>query len=196
MSHPVFKKDSPGILKNYRPISLISIVSNVMERCVYKHIYNFLLENRIISSNQSGFTPGDSAINQLLYITNEFGKALDDGKEVRVVFCDVSKAFDRVWHKGLLTKLKTIGIHGPLLSFINGCCSDWRNVCAGVPQGSILGPLFFKIYINDIVADMNSSIKLFANDTSLYMNVDDPVDAAETLNTDLAKIHDWSMKWL
>ena len=62
---PVFKKDSPGILKNYRPISLISIVGKVMERCVYKHIYNFLLENRIISSNQSGFTFGDSAINQL-----------------------------------------------------------------------------------------------------------------------------------
>ena len=103
---PVFEKDSPGILKNYRPISLISIVGKVMERCVNKHIYNFLLENRIISSNQSGFTPGDSAINQLLYITNEFGKALDDGKEDRVVFCDVSKAFDRVWHKGFLTKLK------------------------------------------------------------------------------------------
>jgi hypothetical protein len=75
-----------------------------MERCVYKHIYNFLLQNRSISSNQSGFTPGDSAINQLLYIANEFGKALDDGNEVRVVFCDISKAFDRVWHNGLLTK--------------------------------------------------------------------------------------------
>ena len=120
-----------------------------MERCVYNHIYNFLLENSIISFNQSGFTP---AINQLLYIKNEFGKALDDRKEVRVVFCDVSKAFDRVWHKGLLTKLKSIGIQGPLLSWIenylldrkqmvviNDCCSDWRNVCAGVPQGSILG---------------------------------------------------------
>jgi hypothetical protein len=149
---PVFKNDSPGILKNYRPISLISIVGKVMERCVYKHIYNFLLENRIISSNQSGFTPGDSAINQLLYITNEFGKALDDGKKVRAVFCDISKAFHRVWHNGFLTKLKSIGIQGPLLSWIkkylldrkqrvviNGCCSDWRNVCAGGPQGSILG---------------------------------------------------------
>jgi hypothetical protein len=205
----VFKKDSPGILKNYRPISLISIVGKVMERCVYKHIYNFLLKNRSISSNQSGFTPGDSAINQLLYITNEFGKALDDGKEVRVVFCDISKAFDRVWHNGLLTKLKSIGIQGPLLSWIknylldrkqrvviNGCCSDWWNGCAGGPQGSILGPLFFIIYINDIVAVINSSIKLFADDTSLYIIVDDPVDAAETLNTDFAKIHDWSMKWL
>ena len=84
----------------------------------YKHIYNFLLENRIISSNQSGFTPGDSAINQLLYITNEFGKALDDGKKVRAVFCDIGKAFHRVWHNGFLTKLKSIGIQGPLLSWI------------------------------------------------------------------------------
>jgi hypothetical protein len=85
-----------------------------MERCVYKHIYNFLLKNRSISSNQSGFTPGDSAINQLLYITNEFGKALDDGKKVRAVFCDISKAFHRVWHNGFLTKLKSIGIQGPI----------------------------------------------------------------------------------
>ena len=85
-----------------------------MERCVYKHIYNFLLENSITLFNQSGFTPGDSAINQLLYITNEFGKALDD----------VSKAFDRVWHKGLLTILKSIGIQGPLLSWIENYLLD------------------------------------------------------------------------
>ena len=73
---------------------------------------------------------------------------------------------------------------------INGCCSDWPNVCGGVHQGSIMGPLFFKMYINDIVADINSSIKLFADAIGLYMIVDDPVDAAETLNTDLAKTHD------
>ena len=93
---PVVKKDCPSNLKNYRPISLISILAKVMERLVYKHIYNYLIDNNLITSHQSGFTPGDSAVNQLLYITNEFGRALDEGKEVRVVFCDISKAFDRV----------------------------------------------------------------------------------------------------
>ena len=206
---PVFKKDCPSSLKNYRPISLISVVGKVMERCVYKHIYNYLLTNRIVTSNQSGFTPGDSAINQLLYITNEFGKALDEGKEIRVIFCDISKAFDRVWHKGLLRKLKSVGIRGHLLGWIesylsnrrqrvviNGCTSEWQNIYAGVPQGSILGPLLFIIYINDIVSDISSCIKLFADDTSLYLIVDDPLHTAEMLNQDLAKIHDWSMKWL
>lgn len=206
---PVFKKDCPSFVKNYRPISLISVIGKVMERCVYKHVYNFLLENGIITFNQSGFTPGDSAINQLLFITNEFGKALDEGKEIRVVFCDISKAFDRVWHKGLLKKLKSIGIRGSLLSWmesylsnrkqrvvINGCSSDWRKICAGVPQGSILGPLFFIIFINDIVTDINSSIKLFADDTSLYLIVDDPLDTSNMLNSDLNKIHEWSMRWL
>ena len=91
----------------------------VMERCIYKHVYNVLLKNSIITPHQSGFTPGDSAINQLLLsLTNEFGKALDEGKEIRVVFCDISKAFDRVWHKGLLNKLENIGIQGSLLLWI------------------------------------------------------------------------------
>ena len=75
-----------------------------MERCVYKYIHNYLLANCIITPHQSGFTRGDSAINQLLFITNEFGKALDEGKTIRVVFCDISKAFDRVWHIGLQKK--------------------------------------------------------------------------------------------
>ena len=122
-----------------------------MERCIYKYIHNYLLANYIITPHQSGFTRGDSAINQLLFITNEFGKTLDEGKEIRVVFCDISKAFDRL-HIGLLNKIESIGIQGPLLSWIkyylsnrkqrvviNNSNSQWRDIKAGVPQGSILG---------------------------------------------------------
>ena len=118
-----------------------------MERCIYKHVYNFLLKNSIITPHQSGFTPGDSAINQLQSLTNEFGKALDEGKEMRVVFCDISKAFDRVWHKGLLNKLENIGIQGSLLLWINNDLTDrkqrvviesahskWRTIKAGFPR--------------------------------------------------------------
>ena len=98
---PVFKNGNAKEVKNYRPISLLSIVSKCMERCVYRYVHNYLLQNGGITPNQSGFTRGDSAINQLVEISNSFVKALDSGKEVQVVFCDISKAFDRVWHKVL-----------------------------------------------------------------------------------------------
>ena len=130
-----------------------------MERCVYNYIHNYLFENNIIINNQSGFTKGDSAIYQLINIINEFGKALDEGKEVRVIFYDISKAFDRVWHQGLLKKLESIGIRGSLLDWvqnylsgrkqrvvINNASSDWGFIKAGVPQGSILEPLYFFNY--------------------------------------------------
>ena len=86
-----------------------------MEKIVHKHVFNFFKDNNVITILQSGFVPGDSANNQLLDIYNTFCKALDEGKEVRAVFCDVSKVFDRVWHKGLLFKLNSVGINGSLL---------------------------------------------------------------------------------
>ena len=134
-----------------------------MECCVYKYVHNFLLLNNIITSNQSGFTFGDSAINQLVNISTEFGRALDSGKEIRVVFCDLSKAFDRVWHKGLLFKLKQYGISGNLLVWfkrylsgrsqrvvLNGSNSEWKSINAEVPQVSILGPLLFYPLANEV----------------------------------------------
>ena len=117
-------------------------------------------------------------MNQLVDIYNTFCKALDDGLEVRAVFCDVSKAFDRVWHKGLLLKLSSVGITGKLLDWFCNYLSDrkqrvvlpkdkseWISISAGVLQGSILGPLLFLVYINDIVLDIDSTIRLFADDT-------------------------------
>ena len=93
---PLFKSGDASLVNNNRPISLICTINKVMERLIYKHTYNFLHEHRILSPLQSGFVQGDSTINQLTFLHNVFSQALDNGKEVRVVFCDISKAFDRV----------------------------------------------------------------------------------------------------
>ena len=180
-----------------------------MEKIVHKLLFNFVRDNDILSALQSGFIPGDSTVNQLIDIYNTSCKSLDELKEVRAVFCVVSKAFDRVWHTGLLYKLESIGISDNLVLWfsdylseskqrvvIPGATSSWKSIKAGVPQGSILGPLLFLIYFNNIVDDIHSCIRLFADDTSLYIIDDNPIQAAETLNTDLAKIHAWASKWL
>ena len=144
-----------------------------------------------------------------LIILNKFCEAIDSGKEIRAVFCDISKAFDKVWHKGLLQKLKYVGIHGNLLTWlesylsdrcqqvsINGHSSRYKAIEAGVPQGSIMGPLLFLIYINDIVNNLTSNARLFADDTSLYVLVNNPNEAAVKLNEDLLKIDSWSSSGL
>ena len=107
---PIFKKDDPAEISNYRPISLLSTVGKVLEKVVHKHVFNFFQANHAITTLQSGFVPGDSTVNQLTDLYNTFCHALDEGKEVRAIFCDISKAFDRVWHQGLLYKLSSNGI--------------------------------------------------------------------------------------
>ena len=206
---PIHKKNDPTDVSNYRPISLLSTIGKVIEKLVHKHVFNFFRDHEILTALQSGFVEGDSTINQLVDIYNSFCKALDDGKEVRAIFFDISKAFDRVWHKGLLYKLQTVGITGSLLQWFTdylynrkqrvvlpGGTSDWTTISAGVPQGSILGPLLFLVYINDIVEDINSFIRLFADDTSLYIIVENPFVSAEILNSDIAKVHRWATEWL
>ena len=121
----------------------------------------------------------------------------------------ISKAFDRVWHKGLLYKLQTVGITGYLLQWFTdylnnrkqrvvlpGVFSHWTDLKAGVPQGSILGPLLFLIYINDFVRNINSSKRLFADDTSLNIIVENPIQAATIINSDLSQIYTWASNWL
>ena len=157
----------------------------------------------------AGFIHGDSTTYQLIDMYNSFCEAVDSGKEVRVVFCDISKAFDRVWHNGLLFKLKSIGIIGNLLNWfsncladrkqhvaINGNTSEFKLVEAGVPQGSILGPLLFLVYINDIVRALDCNVRLFADDTSLYIVVENPLHAANILNNNLGRIYRWAGVWL
>ena len=124
------------------------------------------------------------------------------------MYLDISKAFDRVWHDGLIYKLKRCGVSGELLSLIqsflkdrkqrtvlNGQSSSWGDISAGVPQGSILGPLFFLVYINDLTADLKCNVKLFADDTSLFTVVEDSNTAANDMNHDLELISQWAYDW-
>ena len=168
---------------------------------------NFFIENELISSNQYGFKPGDSCVNQLVSITREIYKFFDEGHEVRGVFLDISKAFDKVWHDGIIFKLTQNGISGSLLKLLrdflserrqrvvlNYQASTWANVTAGVPQGSILGPLLFLIYINDLPEGLSTNAKLFADDTSLFSVIHDSQTSANVLNKDVEMIHNWAFQ--
>ena len=182
----------------------------MFERIVFKNLYQFLKENNLITKNQSGFTPGDSGTNQLISLVHDIHCAFNDNSclEVRSIYLDMSKAFDKVWHEGLLHKLKQNGIDGKLLAFfsnylsnrkqrvvLNGQASEWAPILSGVPQGSVLGPLLFLVYINDLECGIKSQIKFFADDTSLYSVVKDPVVSASELQHDLDIISEWANQW-
>ena len=206
---PIHKKEDKQIKSNYRPVSLLPCLSKVFERIVFKILYQYCLINNLLTERNSGFKPLDSTVNQLIHITHHIYKALDKGHDVCMIFLDVSRAFDKVWYDGLLFKLQRLGIEGPLLDWfrsylqnrkqrvvINGQNSDWKSPLAGVPQGSILGPLLFLIYINDIVDDVESMIYLFADDTSITEPITHPDHTFEKLNRDLTRLADWATQWL
>lgn len=205
---PIFKKGDRQLKENYRPVSLLDSLSKIIEKVVFIRLYKFLENINFFNVHQSGFRPGDSTVYQLTLIIHCIFEALEKGKEVRMVFLDLSKAFDRVWHEGLIFKLQHIGIKDPLLSWlhsylserqqrvvIEGQCSNWSKISAGVPQGSVLGPLLFLIYINDICVDVQSQCFLYADDTSLFDITDDPSQSSHVLNNDLKVISQWCDKW-
>jgi len=207
---PIHKKGDKSLISNYRPISVLPICSKLFEKMIYTVLYKYLCSNNILDINQSGFRSGDSCTNQLTAIIHDILKSFDSNPtlEVRGVFLDISKAFDRVWHEGLIYKLECQGVQGNFLKLIkdflnerfqrvvlNGQSSSWSKVNAGVPQGSILGPLLFLVYINDISEGLRSNIKLFADDTCLFSTVHDPILSASDINHDLEKISHWAFQW-
>ena len=185
-------------------MSLILICNKIFERPIHNEMFRFLLDKGLISANQSGFKPRDSCINQLLPITHNIYKSFDNGYEVRGVFPDISKAFDKVWHDGLIFKLQENRISGKLLKVLknfltnrkqrvvlNGKSSSWTNVKAGSPQGFVLGPLLFLIYVNNLADGLSSNTELFADDTSLFPVFHESVITTSELNSDLARIRQW-----
>ena len=209
---PIFKKGDEQQIKNYRSISLLPICGKIFEKIIFNNLYSYLNANNLITKNQSGFRPGDSTTNQLLYLVNEIHQAFENPKslEIRAVFLDISKAFDKVWHDGLIFKLKQNGVSGSLLMFfqnylnnrkqrvvLNGSYSSYSTVQSGVPQGSVLGPgpLLFLIYINDLERNIKSNVKFFADDIMLYSIVKVPAISANNLNHDLDIIQQWAYQW-
>ena len=209
MVMPLYKKGPSELPSNYRPVSLLCAVGKVMERVVFKYLYNFFQINNLIYPYQSGFIPGHSTVYQLIDIYHQICQSIDAKQHTCMVFCDISKAFDRVWHKGLIFKLRQNGIHGELLSsisdylsqrkqkvFIGSSMSDFQFLSAGVPQGSVLGPLFFLIYVNDIADNLLSITRLFADDTSIASSSSNLMDIEGILNHDLRCITLWAKQWL
>ncbi len=210
---PIHKKGSVHNYMMYRPVSLLPCVSKVFEKLIFNKVYLHLRRNGIISEFQSGFTPGDSTINQLIHITDRILKSLDNFEDCLSCFLDLTRAFDTVWHKGLLYKLDKYGIKdhengNKILSWfksylferghrvsIDGKVSDLRFINAAVPQGSVLGPLLFLVYINDVTHDIDSDIFLFADDTSIFKSGKDNKVSANIINSDLNKIALWAKKW-
>ena len=213
---PLFKKDDRHIFDNYRPISLLPAISKVIEKIVYKQLYDYFVKNKLIYSSQYGFRKDHSTELASLELCDRILGYLDEGKLPITIFLDLSKAFDTLDHKILLSKLKYYGVNGIALKWFhsyltnryqyiqyNDVTSTMLTIETGVPQGSILGPLLFLIYMNDIylVSDKFSSI-LYADDTTL----DSPITSfdivtdgckfnkealSENINAEIKLITDW-----
>eukprot|EP00732_Lithocolla_globosa_P000417 Lithocolla_globosa_v1_NODE_127_length_6020_cov_51.448114.p1 type:complete len:867 gc:universal NODE_127_length_6020_cov_51.448114:3658-1058(-) len=210
---PVYKhKGESSDPSMYRPISLLSIVGKTMEKVINSTLRKHLFGFKLISHKQYGFRPKCSTVDLLTATTQRWINDMKDYKEIRLVALDISRAFDAVWHKGLLVKLKSYGIEGNLLRWLsnflsdrsqcvilNGETSSRKRITAGVPQGSILSPTLFIVFIDDIVGTVENNLEMFADDTTLHKTVENSFlrcQVAYSLQSDLDKIEKWANTWL
>lgn len=205
---PIFKKGSRTTALNYRPVSLTSVPCKLMEKVLRKEIVDHLESKNLLKSYQHGFRSGRSCLTQLLEYLEELESMVDEGDSVDVVYLDCRKAFDTVPHRRLLLKLEALGVRGNISRWIQnflkdrkqrvcirGSSSEWLDVWSGVPQGSVLGPVLFLVFINDLLESTHSKGKLFADDAKIYKRMKNEADGV-TLQQDLDALQDWSRKWL
>ena len=201
---PIFKKGTRADPGNYRPVSLTCILSKVLESFVRDALVSHMMDNKLYSSCQHGFRKHRSCVTQLLEVMEHFTDFYDNGNSFDVIYFDFKKAFDSVPHQRLLIKLAAYGItgtvHNWIKEFLSGRVqrvrvgkefSTLEPVLSGIPQGSILGPILFTIFINDISENIQSYCRIFADDTKIYNLTSD----CKVLQEDVYRLQEWSAKW-
>jgi hypothetical protein len=201
---PVPKSTAAGQSSDFRPISVLPVIAKVFESLIHRQLYTYLMENSLLHPCQSGFRPAHCTQDVLLKTIDEWRVSLDHGECVGTVKIDLSKAFDSIDHNLLLNKLSSYGILDDEYRWfsnylsdrmqrvsVNGGYSEWAPVTGGVPQGSILGPLLFLVFMNDLPTVVTSCTIIYADDTTIYYANTDPDHVIRALNEDLQFIADW-----
>ena len=204
---PIFKKGSKLEASNYRPVSLTSVCCKVLEGIVRERITSHLIKHKLISPSQHGFVKEKTCVTNLLECQHVVSGLLNENKSVDVLYTDFEKAFDKVSHTKLIIKLRAYGVREKLLEWVKSflrdrkqCVvmgnieSEWRDIRSGVPQGSVLGPLLFVIYINDLPDGLTNCFKMYADDSKVIAEAVD-LDQVSTLQEDIGKIKEWCDKW-
>ena len=192
----------------YRPIALLPTLSRAAEAIIHNRLSSHFTENNIITERQAAYVKGDSTIQQLLYIINLIRKSWTKGCITQGIFLDVSAAFDKCWHKGLLAKLKQVKVNSFCYNLfesylsnrfqctvVDGVKSEFTKIKAGVPQGSKLGPILWLLYVNDIINGISSEISIFADNTCCLASGIDPAETAIIISRDFEIISNWATKW-
>ena len=204
---PLFKKGKKDKPENYRPVSLTSIIGKILESIIKDSLVKHLDTHKLIRNSQHGFTKGKSCLTNILSFMESVTQHVDEGSPVDIVYLDFAKAFDKVPYERLFRKLEAHGVTCSVLNWIRNWLSSrrqkvciskedsyWRDVTSGVPQGSVLGPVLFLVYINDLDSKIISRLAKFADDTKLCKNVASIEDIA-VLQRDLDTLHEWATDW-
>ena len=201
---PLYKKGDCNYEGNYRPVSILPVVSKIFERIVHEQLYDYLDTKNLVYEFQSGFRPMFSTNTALTYLGDKIRFNMDKGDFTGVVLLDLQKAFDTVDHTILLTKLKAAGASDIVVRWfssylcsrkqfvdIQGTCSLEESVNCGVPQGSILGPLLFTLYVNDMSSAVNCDLCLYADDSMLLVNGKNVKDIEKKLTNEMNEVSKW-----